>query len=271
MKLEEIQDILFDILCSFDSICKKNHIDYTVSGGTLLGTVRHKGFIPWDDDIDICMWRKDFPHLKEVLEKELPPHLKLIQPVDLLPNFYDFVARVVDLRYFWHEPTAEDIFYNNLQNHVCVDIFLLDNASDTVRGVKSLAFKQKILYGLAMGHRYQINKENYSFTQKVQTSILSFVGSKLSMKKIIQWQEKLSKKKAAKPTKYCMCSNDQPRYLDLAYEVCWFNEIIYLPFRDTELPVPKGYDEKLTLVYGNYMEPPKNREEYIQHFSEEKN
>ena len=268
MKLEELQNILFDILTTFDDICSQNHIEYTLHGGTLLGAVRHKGFIPWDDDIDICIWRKDFPRLREVLAKNLPSHFKLIEPIDLSPNFYDFIPRVVDLRHFWHEPTEEDIFYNNLQNHVCIDIFLLDHAADSLFGVKKLAFYQKVLYGLAMGHRYKIKSEKYTLIQKMETKFLSMIGSKIKMETIIRWQEKLSQKKDLKSTKYCIITNDQPRYLDLPYEINWFRETIYIPFRDREFPVPIGYDEKLTLVYGNYMVPIKNPDEYIQHFHE---
>ena len=268
MKLEELQDILFDILCNIDTICRKHSIRYTLSGGTLLGAIRHKGFIPWDDDVDICVIREDWLLLREVLKKELPSHLKLIEPIDLAPNFYDFVPRVVDMRYQWHEETEEDIFYDNKQNHVAVDFFLIDNGADTVKGVRRLAFKQKVLYGLAMGHRYVLKNEKYSFVQKVQTKVLSTIGKRIHIEKIIQWQNDLSIKMNKKSVKYCMITNDQPRYLDLAYEVAWFEENVYVPFRDKELPVPKGYHQKLTLVYGDYMRPPKNRDEYIQHFEE---
>lgn len=269
MKLQDVQNILFDILCEVDDICKKNHIEYTLMGGTLLGAVRHQGFIPWDDDMDICICRKDLPRLQNALKNELPSHLKLIKPKDFKPNFYDFTIRVADLRYFWHKETEEDIFYNNLQNYICIDIFVLDYGSNSAKGIKLSAFWQKVLYGLAMGHRYRIKKEKYTLLQKIQTGVLGYIGSKISIERIIQWQETYSKRKIMKPTKYYMCTNNIPDYLDLPIEVSWFDEIIYLPFRNREFPAPKGYDERLTLTYGNYMEPPKDKSKYIQHFIEE--
>ena len=63
MKLEEIQGILLDIMTDIDSFCRENNIRYIISSGTLLGAVRHKGFIPWDDDIDMIMMRNDYNKL----------------------------------------------------------------------------------------------------------------------------------------------------------------------------------------------------------------
>ena len=60
MTLKEYQDILFDILCVVDEICKRNNITYMLYGGSMLGAVRHHDFIPWDDDIDIIVWHEDY-------------------------------------------------------------------------------------------------------------------------------------------------------------------------------------------------------------------
>ncbi len=67
--LRDIQNLAFVLLCELDKICKENDINYWVMGGTIIGSIRHKGFIPWDDDVDIGMMRKDYDKLREVLEK----------------------------------------------------------------------------------------------------------------------------------------------------------------------------------------------------------
>ena len=64
MSLEEIKETELNILVDFDKLCKENNLYYTLCGGTLLGAIRHKGFIPWDDDIDIGMYREDYERLK---------------------------------------------------------------------------------------------------------------------------------------------------------------------------------------------------------------
>ena len=75
--LRQHQLKMLDILIVIDGICKKHGIKYWISDGTLLGAVRHGGFIPWDDDLDIQMMRKDFKHFIKIISKELPENLVL--------------------------------------------------------------------------------------------------------------------------------------------------------------------------------------------------
>lgn len=74
-KLNDIQQILLGFLLEVDRICKKHNIKYFLGGGSLLGAVRHKGFIPWDDDADVMMLRKDYDRFLSVLPNELPNYL----------------------------------------------------------------------------------------------------------------------------------------------------------------------------------------------------
>lgn len=269
MTLKEYQDILYDILCSIDDICKRNNITYVLHGGSMLGAVRHHDFIPWDDDVDIMVWHKDYARLCTKLKEELPPHLKVVEPIDLAPHFFDFVTRVQDIRHRMHETGEEDLFYDNKQNYACVDIFQLAYTSDMVWKVKFLVMLHKVLYGLGMGHRYRIKNERYTFLQKLQTNILSFIGSKISMERIIKWKEKLIDRQNRKPKKYCMSVNGLVQGMGRLAESRWYKGVSYMQFRDRQLPVPAGYDEHLTLQYGNYMVPVRDADIYIQHFTEE--
>ena len=71
MDLKELQNILLDILIEFNRICKKYNIKYSLAFGTLLGAVRHKGFIPWDDDVDVMMDRKNFDRFCKICPQEI--------------------------------------------------------------------------------------------------------------------------------------------------------------------------------------------------------
>ncbi len=185
MQIEELHNILFDIMCEIDDACKAENVSYMLGGGTMLGAVRHKDFIPWDDDADLCVWYQDYPAFRDALKKHLPEHLRLIEPEHLAPNFFDFIPRVVDTRYHWHEPTEEDQFYDNKQNYVCVDIFMVSNGADSVKDAKKIVFKQKITYFMALGHRYYGTRKGKNFFEKVAYQILRFSGRFTSMNKIM--------------------------------------------------------------------------------------
>lgn len=267
MTLQEFQDILYDILCAVDDVCRKNHIKYVLHGGTMLGAVRHHGFIPWDDDVDIIVWWGDYDRLCAKLREELPEYMKVIEPDDLAPNFYDYTTRVADTRYFVNEPNAETNFYGNKQNYTSIDILPFAYSADTPFGVSGLAFLHKILYGLGMGHRFCVKDEDYTMLQKVQTGILRQIGSQIDMKRIIKWKKKLINRQNRKKRKYYMSVNCPIMGVGRLYESRWYEEVLPMRFRDREFPIPSGYDGHLTLQYGNYMVPVK--EGYRQHLEKE--
>lgn len=269
MTREELHDILFGILCEVDNACRKDNVPYMLDGGTLIGAVRHQGFIPWDDDVDITVWTRDYSALMDALKKHLPEHLKLTTPADMCPNFYDFVVRVQDTRHHWHHETEEDLFYDNKQNFVCVDIFFVNNSADALWLHKLKALLLKIVYGLAMGHRYKNHSEKYSRLQKLQVGVLSFIGKRIPMKKILLLYKWLCGNTSRKDTKYCIEVNCIPKNLAIPYESAWFMGTTDMKFRDTMLPVQSGYHERLTMLYGDYMKPPKNKDEYIVHIGED--
>lgn len=93
--LRKAQLRLLDMLLAFDRICEKHGIQYYISGGTCLGAVRHHGFVPWDDDIDIDVWYTDYDRLMSILPHELPGNFKL-QTSKTDPAFYGCAARIVD-------------------------------------------------------------------------------------------------------------------------------------------------------------------------------
>ena len=113
MKREELHKLLFETLCIIDDICKKENVRWFLDSGTELGSLREQDIIPWDDDMDIKVFREDYPAFCEAMRKHLPEYLHFIEPQDYSPAFYDFIPRIYDERYPLREETAEDRYYKN--------------------------------------------------------------------------------------------------------------------------------------------------------------
>ena len=110
--LKQMQKIEFDILRTVHTLCQENHITYYLGYGTMLGAVRHQGFIPWDDDVDIVMPRDDYRRFLQLAPQYLPEHLKLCHLGNTAPYNYDF-AKIQDKRTILIEDTYSCLLYTS--------------------------------------------------------------------------------------------------------------------------------------------------------------
>lgn len=123
--LEKLQGVLLDMFIDFKSVCDKHNINYMMSGGTLLGTIRHKGFIPWDDDIDVMMVREEYNKFSKIFNKEMGDKYILVEP--LAPK-YVFKAPKI------YKKGTTYIEIENVGIHeyemVFLDIFIIENVAE---------------------------------------------------------------------------------------------------------------------------------------------
>jgi lipopolysaccharide cholinephosphotransferase len=144
--LRKAQLRLLDMMVEFDRICKKHDIPYFISGGTCLGAVRHGGFIPWDDDVDIDVWHTDYKKLAKILPKELPENY-FMQTPKTDKGFYRLYMKIVDknsLVAYTHEFRRKRLKYKGLS----LDIFPLENVfsyklKSLVDQFYAISFKRK--------------------------------------------------------------------------------------------------------------------------------
>ena len=122
--LRRHQHKMMELVIELDRICKKYQIPYFLYGGTLLGAIRHNGFIPWDDDLDICLLRKDYLRLMKVLPKELPDNM-VLQNNDTDPNYFYFFAKLRDKNSILEEECPYDRVFK--ERGIYIDIFPFDH------------------------------------------------------------------------------------------------------------------------------------------------
>ena len=125
--MEKVHEANLKILKEIDRICRKYKIKYALDAGTLIGAVRHKGFIPWDDDADVVFTRGQYEAFYKVVKRELPDTMELVEPDSYRGGkaFYDFTPRIIYKKSRCHEDTAMMEFYGGKLNHIWVDLFIL--------------------------------------------------------------------------------------------------------------------------------------------------
>lgn len=262
--LDEVHNGLFEMLKFFADFCQQNGLTYFLDSGTLLGAVRHSNFIPWDDDVDLVMPRQSYCKLLQVAHL-IPSPYKLVLPNDYGGHFFDFVPRIVNTEFVLREPCAVDIKQNNNQNYLSVDLFILDNAPNSVSKFKKVAFKQKMIYGYAMAHRVEGFSKPHGFMDRLKIAVLRLFGKCKKLDKIIAMQEKLCTKYQNENTDFVYISNYTMKAIHLCFHKEYFASSVKKYIRDSQFDCPVGYHEFLTEVYGDYMTPPRQEDQKPTH------
>ena len=245
-KLEIIHNILLGYLLEVDRICKKHNIRYFLAGGTLLGAIRHHGFIPWDDDADVMMLREDYEKFLSVVQQELPGNITL-QTTETDPKTHCIFTKLrIDNTLFSTKFTS---MFMDMHNGIFFDVLSHDQTANSKLGRKihlqltlltrSLVFNKWHKRKINNGHKVQ------SFFADILKNIFPIKFSEWLQFKCLRFFEK---KKDAKYLYDGMGRNvykgDFPKY--------YLDEVIEWDFEGYKFPVPKEYDKYLRYLYGDY-------------------
>lgn len=247
-KRKKIWKVELELLEKFDEVCKKYHLTYFAEYGTMLGAVRHHGFVPWDDDIDLMMFRDDYMKLQEIAPYEFQePYFfqntytdlivwgfsKLrddrttaIEFTDMSPDFHQGIF--IDINPLDDTPDGKDFSQNILQ--------VQREAWQTV--VNSERMRYYVSEGVPFALGSDILEELLNLPvrerfREFENLNLSYFGTSERVNFIVSE----------------ICKRSRSRLRE------WYSEMIDMPFEYTTIPVPAGYDEILKIQYGDYHTP----------------
>ncbi|MBR5509705.1 MAG: LicD family protein [Lachnospiraceae bacterium] len=241
-----------EILAAVDAVCRKHDILYFADAGTLLGAVRHGGFIPWDDDLDLCMKRTDYEKFISVAQKELPEPYYVVN-IHSEKTFDQLLTQVANRRCISIKD-EELVESHGFPYPATIDVFVLDNIISDQEVQKARCDLAKYITSIAMyldeyppdqleGHLRQIERKT---GKKINRKGHIFNQLFLLIEETVSRYKNDDTEELALITEWINHGNNK-------FKKEWYQECIWLPFENTKIPVPVMYDAVLRSKYGDYM------------------
>lgn len=263
LSIRENQEVALEILSVIADICDQNNFRYYLIYGTLIGAIRHRGLIPWDDDIDIMMPQDDYEQLLAYLGNHIEefPHLKVFNPKTVAEYPY-MITRISDIRY--HIDVENEADYGL---GAFIDIYPFYGLGDTEQEALNLGMKGDRLSSAC----YQATRLSYKVenTKKWYRKILKYpafwvtklIGKDYFQKRLYQ----LSELKHYDNSKYVGCVIWLSGGRKDIFLKEWFDEAVSISMEGRSYKVPICYDEILTHIYGDYMQLPPEKDRIAHH------
>ncbi len=252
--LKRLQETQIKILEEIVRICDKYHLQYFLIYGTLIGAIRHRGFIPWDDDLDIGMPRVDYEKFIQVAKNELKEEYYL-QNTDTEPEYWQSFAKVRKNGTLFEEASVSGMS-DNIHKGIFVDIFPIDY----VKKNKGFFVHMQFILAKAINETMYYKAGVFAKKEKLRYKNLDILLKHFSMKTLCNMQKKVASMQNQKKSKYFADFNSSRHYLEAIFPLDYF-----IPFQDGEFAgrqfkIPKEYDKYLRTVYGDYMKLPREEE-----------
>lgn len=240
----------FEVLLRVDEILKKHKIEYILLAGTTLGAVRHGGFIPWDDDIDIGIYRKDVKKVASLLVEELPDGF-VYQDRSVVKGFPRLFGKIID----------SDNGYG------CIDFFPIIKTSDSKFGRRVQWINRKILFKLYKAKiGYANDKEHAGLKEEIKLLFASLISKLISMKKLENLIDRNeSRYETLKDNKYYVVLYGAHSMNNETINSSWIRPYSLVSFNGVKFPTVGNIDAYLTNMYGDYMTPPRDADKALRH------
>lgn len=256
--LAKLKKAELHILKDFIAVCEKHNLQYFVCFGTALGAVRHKGFIPWDDDIDVGMLRDDYEKFVRIAKKEMSDHYYITTP----KTMKNYASGVIKVQRLGTKFIPE--FSKTMKCSLClhIDIFVYDNKDEdeniVKKNIKKARNLSKMLFLCGSPYPEIPIKGIVGNAAKIACFVLHYVFRvlRLSPARLYSKMEKISKSSNYKDTESVICySSVYPLKSDMKKEDLF--PLVKMDFEDIKVCLPAAYDKYLAKCYGNdYMQIP---------------
>ncbi len=253
--MELLHKVDMDIVKEVVRICDAHGFKYYMLGGTMLGAIRHEGFIPWDDDIDLGMLRDDYEAFLEIAEKELPVYMKVINYRND-PNYQYYITRVQDTQ---TRVVEERIGNDSKYTCASIDIFPVDGTPNNPIARKIYFFR--VLYHRALMSLCYKDSIDRKRKRSKKEKLLLWVMERIPVEKLTTPYkqkckiDKLLRKQKVEGSRYIGNIMGAYRTREIV-PADFYGEGAYYPFEDMQLRGMAKADEYLTFTYGDYMKLP---------------
>lgn len=267
-QLKKLQKVILEIADDIIGLCERNKINYHLTGGTALGAVRHKGFIPWDDDIDIDVAREDYDELIKLIEKEYKEKYFIHNPQN--KNGYSIPNTQIRLKNTIVRGVNDD---NSQECGAYIDIAIIENTFDN-KVIRSIHGSISLALGLivscrkfAKNRKYLLNLTDDATTIKTFKKKI-FIGYLFSFLTLRRWTiiyDRWNKICKNNKTKYVTVPTGRKHFFGELYERKDFYLSTVADFEGRKWKIPKNYSKYLGHMYGDYMKIPdkSKREKHV--------
>ena len=244
-QLSKLKKLETDILREFAAVCEKLNLKYYLLGGTLLGAVRHKGFIPWDDDIDVGMPREDYEIFLKRAAEYLPSNL-FVQSMESDPGYVNCFAKIRNSDTTFMESSSAKM---NIHHGVFIDIFPLDYYPENALR-QWITDTRKKWYARRVGCEFSL-PEDVLWVRKIKRFILQVMFPSLNA--VLSKRERMYR---SVPQSGLIANYGGAWGKREIVPAEWYGEGVTVEFEGMQVMAPAEYDKWLTQVYGDYMQLP---------------
>ncbi len=250
LQLKELESLYY-----FDEFCRRNGLTYFLLGGCVIGAVRHGGFIPWDDDIDIIMPRRHYDKMLRLWKEQEDERRFVMLWPDGKTITHNPFATLVDTSVTLIKDNQKDL---DIPRGIVTDIFPMDGCPDS-KIKRYLQYYHAMIYSLFSTE--VIPSKHGALIRNMSKLLLSLFKKPSSRARIYQKAERKMSKYDFDTHTYCteLCAG--PHYMKNRYPAEAFSSPLYHEFEGFSAPIPKGYDVYLRTAFGDYMQlPPKEKQ-----------